>query len=122
MAWNEPGGGNNNSKDPWGGGDQGPPDLDDALKKHYLDADQEGIENYSQRALARVWKAERFSWWMTNLLHHFPQQTRFDRKMQMAEIAFLQSNPQAQSVLAQNYVGLPYRSSHIPNDPMAFRL
>ncbi|KNG94550.1 4-hydroxybenzoate 3-monooxygenase [Pseudaestuariivita atlantica] len=82
--------------------------LANALKRHYLDADGAALAGYSERALARVWKAERFSWWMTRLLHHFPDQSAFDHKMQMAEVAFLKSNAEAQSVLAQNYVGLPY--------------
>lgn len=79
-----------------------------ALIQHYQDKDDEGIDRYSERALARVWKAERFSWWMTTLLHRFPEQTDFDLKMQLAEIEFLRANRDAQSVLAQNYVGLPY--------------
>ena len=82
--------------------------LADALKKHYLEADREAIATYSQRALARVWKAERFSWWMTNLLHRYPDQSGFDLRMQRAELEFLRDNEAAQSVLAQNYVGLPY--------------
>lgn len=73
-----------------------------------LEGNEEGIERYSDRALARIWKAERFSWWMTSLLHRFPEQSVFDLKMQSAELAFLQSNAEAQSVMAQNYVGLPY--------------
>ncbi|MEM7301415.1 MAG: 4-hydroxybenzoate 3-monooxygenase [Pseudomonadota bacterium] len=79
-----------------------------ALTEYFLDGSVESIDNYSQKALARVWKAERFSWWMTNLLHRFPHQTAFDLRMQRAEIDFLRSNREAQSVLAQNYVGLPY--------------
>ena len=78
------------------------------LMQFYEDGDSEGIDRYSQRALARVWKAERFSWWMTNLLHRFPDQNDFDLRMQRAEIDFLRENREAQSVLAQNYVGLPY--------------
>ncbi len=75
----------------------------------YFDAgDSEGIDRYSEKALARIWKAERFSWWMTNLLHRFPDQTEFDIKMQRADLEFLRENRAAQSVLAQNYVGLPY--------------
>ncbi|MCB1313010.1 MAG: 4-hydroxybenzoate 3-monooxygenase [Sedimentitalea sp.] len=70
--------------------------------------DTEGIDRYSEKALARIWKAERFSWWMTNLLHRFPDQSPFDLKMQRAEIEFLRSNRAAQSAMAQNYVGLPY--------------
>ncbi|MFY9211808.1 MAG: 4-hydroxybenzoate 3-monooxygenase [Aestuariivita sp.] len=78
------------------------------LVQHYRDGDDEGIERYSERALARVWKAERFSWWFTNLMHRYPDQSEFDLKMQQAEIAFLRDNHNAQSVMAQNYVGLPY--------------
>jgi p-hydroxybenzoate 3-monooxygenase len=79
-----------------------------ALRDHYLDGDGTGIAQYSQKALARVWKAERFSWWMTSLLHHFPDQTEFDLKMQQADIAFLRDNEAAQKAMAENYVGLPY--------------
>ena len=82
--------------------------LSQGLIQHYNHRDDEGIERYSERALARVWKAERFSWWMTNLLHRFPNQTAFDARIQAAEIAFLKDNRNAQAVLAQNYVGLPY--------------
>ncbi|MEO0699508.1 MAG: FAD-dependent monooxygenase, partial [Pseudomonadota bacterium] len=82
--------------------------LADALIRHYVHQDPTGIAGYSDRALARVWKAERFSWWMTSLLHRFPHQSDFDSKMQMAEVAMLKQNAAAQAVLAQNYVGLPY--------------
>ena len=82
--------------------------LADALTRLYCDKDLEGIQSYSARALSRVWKTQRFSWWMTSLLHHFPQQSDFELRMQLAEIEFLKSSEQAQAVLAQNYVGLPY--------------
>ncbi|GAA6163502.1 4-hydroxybenzoate 3-monooxygenase [Pelagimonas sp. KU-00592-HH] len=82
--------------------------LYNGLILHYLDGDDTGIDTYSEKALARIWKAERFSWWMTNLLHRFPDQSEFDLKMQAADIAFLRDNRAAQTVLAQNYVGLPY--------------
>lgn len=82
--------------------------LFEGLKAHYLEGSQEVLDAYSEKALARVWKAERFSWWMTNLLHRFPDQSEFDLKMQKADIDFLRSNTDAQSVMAQNYVGLPY--------------
>ncbi|MFD3190305.1 4-hydroxybenzoate 3-monooxygenase [Sedimentitalea sp. HM32M-2] len=78
------------------------------LVRFYEQDDSTGLDSYSDDALARVWKAERFSWWMTNLLHRFPDQSPFDLKMQKADIEFLRSNPTAQSVMAQNYVGLPY--------------
>ena len=81
--------------------------LSQAFIAHY-DGDDGALNTYASKALARVWKAERFSWWMTNLLHRFPDQSGFDRRMQQAEIAFLRENETAQAVLAQNYVGLPY--------------
>lgn len=66
-----------------------------------------GLEDYSRRALACVWKAERFSWWMTSLLHRFPQSTGFDRRIQEAELQYLLSSQSALASLAENYVGLP---------------
>lgn len=82
--------------------------LSQGLIAYYRGDGTEGIDGYSAKALARVWKAERFSWWMTSLLHRFPGQSDFDMKMQQAEVAFLKDNANAQAVLAQNYVGLPY--------------
>ncbi|SMO89865.1 p-hydroxybenzoate 3-monooxygenase [Thalassovita litoralis] len=78
------------------------------LVQHYLHNDSNGLDTYSQKALSRIWKAERFSWWMTNLLHRFPDQSAFDIKMQRADLEFLRDNDAAQTVLAENYVGLPY--------------
>lgn len=82
--------------------------LYQGLLQYYRDRDSHGLDQYSQKALARVWKAERFSWWMTNLLHRFPDQSEFDLKMQRADLEFLRENEAAQTVMAQNYVGLPY--------------
>lgn len=82
--------------------------LYNGLVAAYHDQDHEGLERYSERALARIWKAERFSWSMTNMLHRFPDQSGFDLKMQRADLEFLRSNEAAQKVLAENYVGLPY--------------
>ena len=79
--------------------------LSRALAEHYRGHD-EGIEQYSQRALARVWKAERFSWWFTGLMHHFPENGEFGAKMQRAELDYLFSSRAAQHVVAENYVGL----------------
>ncbi|WP_034410954.1 4-hydroxybenzoate 3-monooxygenase [Derxia gummosa] len=67
----------------------------------------EGIDAYSQRALSRIWKAERFSWWMTSLLHRFPDQGDFDRAIQRAELDYLVGSTAAKTALAENYVGLP---------------
>lgn len=82
--------------------------LHRGLVQQYGDKDSHGLDTYSEKALARVWKVERFSWWMTSLLHRFPDQSDFDLKMQAAEIAFLKETESAQESLAQNYVGLPY--------------
>ncbi|MGH1356440.1 MAG: 4-hydroxybenzoate 3-monooxygenase [Thalassovita sp.] len=78
------------------------------LKQHYQDKDSNGLDIYSQKALSRIWKAERFSWSMTNMLHRFPDQSEFDVKMQRADLEFLRSNDAAQKVMAENYVGLPF--------------
>jgi len=75
---------------------------------HYLDHDSGGLEQYSARALARVWKAQRFSWWMTSLLHTFPAGIEYDRKLQQTELEYLLSSEAAQRSLAENYVGLPF--------------
>lgn len=79
-----------------------------ALRDFYENASTDGIDNYSDQALARVWKAERFSWWFSSLMHRYPDQTDFDQKMQIAEIEFLRTNAAAQKAMAENYVGLPY--------------
>ncbi|MEZ5871743.1 MAG: 4-hydroxybenzoate 3-monooxygenase [Nitratireductor sp.] len=82
--------------------------LHRALVQFHEERDTEGLDRYSERALARVWKAERFSWWFTSLMHEFPDQSEFDKRMQLAEIEFLRTSSDAQKVMAQNYVGLPY--------------
>ena len=82
--------------------------LNQALRLYFGDGDNHGIDTYSQKALARVWKTERFSWWFSNLMHHYPGQSDFDKKMQLAELAFLRDSPEAQAAMALNYVGLPY--------------
>lgn len=82
--------------------------LYNALRRFYETGATEGLDGYSEKALARVWKAERFSWWFSMLMHRFPDQTEFDLKMQIADLAFLRSNAAAQKAMAENYVGLPY--------------
>jgi p-hydroxybenzoate 3-monooxygenase len=81
--------------------------LAEALVSYYLEKDKTGLDGYSARALARVWKAERFSWWMTKLLHRFPEEGDFGRRMQVAELEYLVASQAAQTALAENYVGLP---------------
>ena len=65
------------------------------------------IAHYSDRALARIWKAERFSWWLTSLMHKFPDAGSFGHKMQRAELDYLMGSTAAMTALAENYVGLP---------------
>ncbi|MBL8333666.1 MAG: FAD-dependent monooxygenase, partial [Rubrivivax sp.] len=77
-----------------------------ALAEHYGGSDA-GIATYSQRALSRIWKAERFSWWFTQLMHLFPENGSFGARMQQAELEYLFSSEAAQRVVAENYVGLP---------------
>ena len=68
----------------------------------------DGIDGYSKTALSRVWKSERFSWWMTSVLHDFPDLGDFEKRMQRAEFDYLLRSEAAQRSLAENYVGLPY--------------
>jgi p-hydroxybenzoate 3-monooxygenase len=82
--------------------------LAEALVQYYRENSSAGIDGYSARALARVWKAERFSWWMTKLLHRFPEEGEFGARMQLAELEYLAASRAAQTVLAENYAGLPY--------------
>ncbi|MGH6924993.1 MAG: 4-hydroxybenzoate 3-monooxygenase [Propylenella sp.] len=81
--------------------------LAEALIEHYREGSSAGLDSYSERCLARVWKAERFSWWMTSLLHLFPETGPFGRKLQLAELSYLTSSRAASTALAENYVGLP---------------
>jgi len=79
-----------------------------AMVAHYKDGDDTGLEHYSAKALARVWKAQRFSWWMTTMLHTFPDSLSYDQKLSQTELEYLFSSERAQGSLAENYVGLPF--------------
>ncbi len=79
-----------------------------ALIEHYKSQDDSGLEGYSDKALARVWKAQRFSWWLTTLLHRFPDNIPYDNKLQETELSYLFSSETALRLLAENYVGLPF--------------
>jgi p-hydroxybenzoate 3-monooxygenase len=81
--------------------------LAEGLVDHYRGGSDAGLEGYSARALARVWKAERFSWWFTSVTHRFPDMDGFARRIQAAEIDYIRGSEAAQRVLAENYVGLP---------------
>jgi p-hydroxybenzoate 3-monooxygenase len=82
--------------------------LAEGLREYYEERSEAGLDAYSARALARVWKAERFSWWMTSTLHTFPNTDDFARGLQRAELDYLIHSDAAMSVLAENYVGLPF--------------
>ena len=79
-----------------------------ALVEFYAERSQAGIDAYSDRCLARVWKAERFSWWFTSLTHCFDETGEIGRKLQRAELDYLASSRAAATTMAENYVGLPF--------------
>ena len=81
--------------------------LWNALSEFYNDKSDAGIDTYSDRCLRRVWRAERFSWWFTSLMHRFPETGEFGQKMQEAELDYLVNSRAASTSLAENYVGLP---------------
>jgi p-hydroxybenzoate 3-monooxygenase len=78
------------------------------LREFYRERSQAGLDAYSAKALARVWKAVRFSWWMTTMLHRFPETGEFGQRIQEAELDYLVHSKAASTALAENYVGLPY--------------
>jgi len=81
--------------------------LSSALIEHYRERSDAGLDHYSARALARVWKAERFSWWLTSLMHRFPDTGGFGQRLQEAELDYLVHSRAMSTALAENYVGLP---------------
>ena len=81
--------------------------LAEALTGWFARGDATGIDGYSDRALKRVWKTERFSWYLTKLMHRFPGDGAFQRRMQDAELDYIASSKAAQTMIAENYVGLP---------------
>ena len=82
--------------------------LYSGLVDFYKNNDATGLEQYSEKALARVWKAQRFSWWMTTMLHTFPDTPDYEQKLKETDLSYLFSSQAAISSLAENYVGLPY--------------
>ena len=78
-----------------------------ALRRRYAEGDPSGLAAYSDTCLSRVWKVQRFSWWMTRMLHRFPEDGGFDGRLQLAELEYLVSSEAAMRSLAENYVGLP---------------
>lgn len=85
--------------------------LSKALIKYYTNGSEAGIESYSENCLKRVWKAERFSWWMTHLLHRFETETEFEHKIKQAELSYILGSEAGQTTLAENYVGLPLQKA-----------
>jgi p-hydroxybenzoate 3-monooxygenase len=81
--------------------------LSEALEEFYREGSDSGLNAYSVRALARVWKAERFAWWLTGLMHRFPENGPIERRLQRAEFDYLRDSRAAQTAFAENYVGLP---------------
>ena len=81
--------------------------LSQALIEHYRERSDAGIDHYSVRCLARVWKAERFSWWFTSLMHRFPEDSGIAGKFQVAELDYLARSAAGARTIAENYVGLP---------------
>jgi p-hydroxybenzoate 3-monooxygenase len=79
----------------------------DALAMFFRHANSDAIAGYSTKALARVWKSERFSWSLTKLLHRFPDDGPFERRMQVAELDYIAGSDAAQRSIAENYIGLP---------------
>ena len=82
--------------------------LSQGLREYYDEKSSAGIDGYSARALSRVWKAVRFSWWMTSMLHKFPDQGEFGARIQLAELDYLVGSKAASASLSENYVGLPF--------------
>jgi p-hydroxybenzoate 3-monooxygenase len=82
--------------------------LADALIHYYRHGSEDRLDAYSANCLKRIWKAERFSWWMTSVLHRYPDHGPFDRKLQMAELEYLVGSQAARSSFAENYIGLPF--------------
>jgi p-hydroxybenzoate 3-monooxygenase len=84
--------------------------LSRALVHHHLEDDDHYLDTYSDMALRRVWGSVRFSWWMTALLHRFPDQDEIDQRLQEVELAYLQSSEHAQAAMCEQYAGLPFES------------
>jgi len=82
--------------------------LHESLCGYFNDADPAALDTYSQRALARIWKAVRFSWWMTSMMHRFPDNGAFGQRIQEAELDYLTGSEAAGRSMAENYVGLPF--------------
>lgn len=81
--------------------------LSEGLIEYYTERNTAGIEDYSRRCLRRVWRAQRFSWWLTRLLHRFPEEGPIAEKLQQAELDYLLHSEAGRRTIAENYIGLP---------------
>jgi p-hydroxybenzoate 3-monooxygenase len=81
--------------------------LSTALIEYYQENSEAGIDSYSERCLRRIWRAERFSWWFTSLMHNFPENGDIGQKFQDAELDYLIHSESGSQTIAENYVGLP---------------
>jgi p-hydroxybenzoate 3-monooxygenase len=81
--------------------------LSQAMIEYFKENSSHGIDHYSERCLKRIWRAERFSWWLTSLMHRFPDTGDFGQKIQEAELDYLVNSPALSTALSENYVGLP---------------
>jgi p-hydroxybenzoate 3-monooxygenase len=81
--------------------------LAPSLIQYFKENKSDGIDSYQERALNRVWKSSRFSWFLTSLMHNFPDNGEFGRKMQVAELNYIANSKAAQTSIAENYIGLP---------------
>src|SRR5262249_8593413 len=81
--------------------------LSRALAAYLKSGDKELLQAYSATCLRRIWKAQRFSWWMTSILHKFSEQNAFDEQRQLTELDYVTTSRAAATTLAENYVGLP---------------
>ena len=79
-----------------------------AIAEFCTSGGERGLDEYSDRGLRRTWRAQRFSWWMTSMLHRQEGETRFDHRRQLAELDYLVSSEAAMTSLAENYVGTPF--------------
>jgi p-hydroxybenzoate 3-monooxygenase len=79
-----------------------------ALGSFFAEGDDAGLRAYSETCLRRVWRAEHFSWWMTSMLHRFPDDQGFEERLQLSQLEYVTSSPAAAATLAENYVGLPW--------------
>ncbi|MEM8626097.1 MAG: FAD-dependent monooxygenase, partial [Pseudomonadota bacterium] len=82
--------------------------LSTALNAFYASGEERGLRQYTEVALRRIWKAERFSWMLTTLMHDFDGDDAFGRRMKIADLEYIFSSKAAQTSIAENYVGLPY--------------